>query len=1254
MPEITYPASLPISERRDELLDTLGAHQVVVVAGETGSGKSTQIPKLLLELGRGTGGLIGHTQPRRVAARSIAERVAEELGSEVGDAVGFAVRFDDRVGENTLIKVMTDGILLAEIQRDRLLRRYDALIIDEAHERSLNIDFLLGYLKRLLPERPDLKVVITSATIDTERFSAHFDDAPVVTVSGRTFPVEVRHRPYGELVDAEEGDDVIDDDRDQVTAIGDAVAELSREGPGDVLVFLSGEREIRDTAESLTGRFDDRIEILPLYGRLSAAEQHRVFSPSRRRRVVLATNVAETSLTVPGVRYVIDVGTARISRYSHRLKVQRLPIEKVSQASANQRAGRCGRVGPGICIRLYSQADFDARPEFTDPEIQRTNLASVIAQMLNLGLGDVEDFPFLDPPDRRAVRDGFTLLDELGALAGPEDDRRLSRLGRKLVRLPIDPRLARMVLEADRLGSVREVMVIAAALSIQDPRERPTDHRQAADEMHRRFSAEGSDLIALLNLWDHVEERRRELSGNRFRRECRAEFLNFLRIREWRDLVRQLERAARGMKIGVPRRSAEGRAHPDHIHRALLAGLLSQVGMKEREGREYRGARDARFQLAPDSSLSRKPPPWAMVAELVETNRLWGRTAATIDPAWAEELAGHLVKRSYGDPRWEERSGRAVTEERVTLYGLPLVSGRKVGYDRVDRQEARDLFVEHALVRREWSSPHRFLADNDAFVAEAGELGDRLRRTDLLDEASLWRFYDQRIPHDVVSGRHFDRWWKQARRDDPDLLTLTTADLLIDGIAYDPRDFPDTWHQGGVALPVTYRFAPGEDLDGVTVHVPLAVLDRVEPWDFDWQVPGMRRELIETLISTAPKAVRRELSPLGETARLAGERIRFQDRPLTDVLAETLEDLRSARVRPEDLDPRQLPAHLRITFAVHDGDEVVAIGKDLDAVRRLVGGRVRAAVAAATDSLERTGLTRWDLDELPVEVRTVGPDGHEVVGFPALLDEGDSVAVKVFSRPEIAARIHRSGLRRLVLLQVTVGVRGLEREVPDAVRLALGGLGELSLGGLLRDVIVASANRVVSDHVADHGDVRDLPAFDALVERARRDLRPLARRALTEAGEVVVLAAATAARLERLDSLGAGGPGGEVLAASVADARMQLGRLVRPGFVASAGTARLTDVVRYLRALRRRLEKLPESPPRDRAALVEVVALEREYSRLLEALTPSQVTPAVTETGWMLEELRVSVFAQSVGARGQVSVKKLRKRIDRHFRGHLD
>ncbi|MCU1352513.1 MAG: hrpA [Acidimicrobiales bacterium] len=1244
VPTITYPEALPITARREDLLEAIGTNQVVVVAGETGSGKSTQLPKLCLELGRGVHGLIGHTQPRRVAARTIAERVADELGTELGQAVGYTVRFTDRVGDDTLVKVMTDGILLAEVQRDRLLRRYDTLIIDEAHERSLNIDFLLGYLKQLLPRRPDLKVIITSATIDTARFAEHFDGAPVIEVSGRTFPVELRYRPYGERLQAEEGDDVIDDDRNQVQAVCDAVDELGREGPGDVLVFLSGEREIRDTAEALA-KVDRRgTEVLPLYARLSAAEQHRIFEPHRGRRVVLATNVAETSLTVPGVRYVVDAGTARISRYSHRLKVQRLPIEAISQASANQRAGRCGRVAPGICIRLYAEDDFRARDEFTDPEIQRTNLASVILAMTNLGLGDVAAFPFLDPPDSRAIRDGVHLLEELGALAPdqPADQRRLTTVGRRLAQLPIDPRLGRMVLESQVQGCVHEVLVIASALSIQDPRERPADQQQAADELHRRFRVPGSDFLALVRLWDHLAERRGALSSNQFRRECKAEFLNFLRVREWQDLYRQLARAAAKLDITASSPPSDREVQPDQVHQAVLAGLLSHIGLRDGETREYRGARNSRFQLAAGSSLAKKPPAWVMAAELVETNRLWARTAAAIQPEWAESLAGHLVKRSYGDPRWEERSGRAVTDERVTLYGLPIVPARKVGYDRVDVDEARELFVDHALVRREWPSRHPFLAANEAFLAEARDLGDRIRRWDLFDDEVLFRYYDQRVGPGVVSGRHFDRWWKDARRDQADLLTLTMADLIGDGPTFDPADHPDTWRQGDLELPVTYRFAPGEDLDGVTVHIPMAVLNRVEPWDFDWQVPGYRRELAAALVRTVPKALRRHLTPLAETAERAGTMLLWQDVPMAEALAGLLSGLAGVAIPEAALDVRQVPPHLRITFAIHDGDEVVAIGKDLDAVRDLVGGRVRAAIAGATRDIERSGITGWDLGDLPRVVRSTVA-GHAVEGYPALLDDGNSVSIKVFSKPEIADRIMVGGVRRLLLLSVPVGIKGLERDVPNAVRLAVTAVPELTLGKLLRDAITAAADRVITDH---GGAVWDEAAFAALLTRARAQLKPTAARALAEAGAVVVAAAAVEAQLDRLVN--------PTVAVSVADARAQLRRLVRPGFVTSSGTARLPDVLRYVRAIGKRLEKVAEAPRRDQERIIEVAAVERYYQQLLTALTPSQVTRRVVEAGWMLEELRVSVFSQSVGAKGQVSAKRIRREIDQLFAGELD
>ena len=1243
-PTPSYPAELPITERRDELLAAIRDHQVVVVAGETGSGKSTQLPKLCLELGRGTGGLIGHTQPRRVAARTIAERVAEELDVEVGGAVGYAVRFTDRVGDGTYVKVMTDGILLAELRRDRTLSRYDTLIIDEAHERSLNIDFLLGYLHRLRPERPDLKVVITSATIDTARFSAHFDDAPVVEVSGRSYPVEVHYRPFGEPVAAEEGDDVVDDERDQVEAVCDAVDELLRDTTGDVLVFLSGEREIRDTADALGDRHRSGLDVLPLYARLSAAEQHRVFEAHRTRRVVLATNVAETSLTVPGVRSVVDAGTARISRYSHRLKVQRLPIEAISQASADQRAGRCGRVAPGTCIRLYSEDDLGSRPAFTDPEILRTNLASVILQMTDLGLGEVADFPFLDPPEDRAVRDGVALLEELGAVAPDRSGTlRLTPIGRKLVRLPIDPRLGRMVIESERRGCVRDVLVIASALSLQDPRERPAEQRQAADEKHRRFAVPGSDLLALLALWEHLERRGSALGSSAFRREVRGDFLNYLRVREWRDLHRQLTRAA--ASVGI--RPGKETAAPDQVHRALLAGLLSQIGMRERDTRDLRGARGSRFQIASGSALARKPPAWVMAAEMVETNRLWARGVAAIEPGWAEDLAGHLVKRSYGDPRWDERAGRAVTTERVTLYGLPLVTGRTVGYAQVDAEEARDLFLDHALVRREWETHHAFRAENEELLDRARDLGDRLRRDDLFDhDEALFRFYDARVGEGVVSGRHFDRWWKQARRDQPDRLTLTVADLLGEGPDADLSAYLDTWRQGELDLPVTYRYAPDQDVDGATVHIPLAVLDRVEPWDFDWGIPAYRTELMGALVATLPKAVRRTLGPLGDAVTAAASALSFEERPITEALADVLTSVTGVQVAASDLDLRRVPDHLRLTFAVEDQGAVIAYGKDLDAVRDLVGGRVRLAVsrvvAASHPGLERKALTAWPGGNLPREVRAE-VDGFPVVGFPALLAEEDSVSVRVFTRPDTAERAMVGGLRRLVQLSVPVGVRGLGREVPSEVQLALAAVPELGLGALLRDVIAASAATAVVDH---GGPTWTEAGWSSLLARARSDLRSVASGALARAGAVVVAAAEVAGLLDRL--------GAPSLAASVADARAHLDRLVRPGFVTTAGTGRLADVERYVRGIGVRLEKLPEAPGRDAARMAEVGPVEADYRQLLAALTPAQVTSRVTETGWLIEELRLSLFAQTVGAKTPVSPKRVMAEIDALFAGHLD
>ena len=963
---IDYPPELPVSGRRDELRDAIRDHQVVVVAGETGSGKTTQLPKLCLELGRGLEGMIAHTQPRRLAARTVAERIASELGTELGGAVGYAVRFTDRSRPETRLRLLTDGLLVAEIQRDRMLRRYDTIIVDEAHERSLNIDFLLGHLARILPRRPDLKLIITSATIDPQRFARHFgEDVPVVEVSGRTYPVEVRYRPV---------EDPEAPDRDQTDAIGDAVEELLREPPGDVLVFLSGEREIRDTADALASRLPQDVELLPLYARLSTREQQRVFKPSGARRVVLATNVAETSLTVPGIRYVVDPGFARISRYSARLKVQRLPIEKISRASADQRKGRCGRVADGICIRLFTEEDFEERPAFTDPEILRTSLAAVILAMAAAGLGDVEDFPFLDPPDRRQVRDGIRLLQELAAL---DEQEQLSTLGRRLAQLPVDPRLGRMILEAETQHCAEEVIVIAAALSIQDVRERPADKQAQADQLHARFADEFSDFISVLNLWRHIRAGQLELSSNQFRKRCHAEYLHHLRVREWQDLVGQIRQAAKSVKLQLNQTPGE----PPEIHTALLAGLLSHVGLKDPVRREYAGARGARFMLFPGSVLARKPPTWVMVAELVETSRLWGRTAARIDPRWIEPLAPHLVKRTYDAPRWERKRAAVVATERVTIYGLPIVAGRAVAYGGIDPELSRELFIRRALVEGDWDTRHEFFHANRALLEEVEELEHRARRRDIVaDDRALYDFYAARIPAEVVSGAHFDRWWRDARRADPGLLTFTAEDVVdAEAAAFlDPRARPQQWKQGELTLPLSYMFDPGSPRDGVTVHVPLKVLPQLKAAGFDWLVPALRPELITTLIRSLPKELRRALVPVPETAQALHDHVKPRSGPLLDVLARGLEEIRGVRVPRGAWSLDALPAHLRMTFRVEDDQgRLVAEGNDLAALRESVRPKLRAALSAAAAPLEAHGLTDWTVGTLP---RTIALPGHRAGG----------------------------------------------------------------------------------------------------------------------------------------------------------------------------------------------------------------------------------------------------------------------------------
>ncbi len=1273
VPVITYPAELPVSQRKDELAAAIAANQVVIIAGETGSGKTTQLPKICLELGRGVAGQIGHTQPRRIAARTVAERIAAELGTELGTTVGYKVRFTDNSSDGTLVKVMTDGILLTEMQRDRLLLRYDTLIIDEAHERSLNIDFILGYVRQLLPRRPDLKVIITSATIDPERFSRHFatragQDAPVLEVSGRTYPVEVRYRPLGDPDQPEA------EQRDQIQGITDAVGELRAAGPGDILVFLSGEREIRDTADALGDV--PGIEVLPLYARLSAAEQYRVFQAHSQRRVVLATNVAETSLTVPGIRYVIDPGTARVSRYSQRTKVQRLPIEPVSQASASQRTGRCGRTSDGVCIRLYTEDDFLARPEFTDPEILRTNLASVILRMAALDLGAMADFPFVDPPDARNVADGVRLLEELGAIApgtgGSDRSPRLTQTGRKLAELPVDPRLARMILESGRNGCVREVLIITAALAIQDPRERPAEVREAADQMHRRFAEPGSDFLTFVTLWDYLRTQQRELSGSAFRRMCRREYLHYLRVREWQDVYGQLRQAAREFGVVVGReaepkhsdRDRPERKQPDvgwqraaeeeprypadladRVHQSLLAGLLSHLGMQavpagrpgesgpgERRGAgrprrgpvEFAGARGAKFAIFPDSPLARKPPPWVMAAELVETSRLWARTVARIEPEWAEELGGHLLRRSYSEPRWDARRGAVMATEKVSLYGLPIIADREVNYGRIDPAAARELFIEHALVERDWPTHHRFIQHNEQLLAQAGELEDKARRRGIVaDDKAIFDFYDRRIPAEVTSARHFDSWWKKIRAVTPDLLNLSMSDLISSaGDQVRAEDYPASW--GG--FPLRYAFTPGELGDGVTVDIPLARLNQPDGAGLGWQVPGLRAELVTELIRGLPKDLRRLFVPAPDTARelLAG--LGEPDGDLLDVLSAALGRRAGVPVPRSAFDLSRLPPHLRVTYRVMDGDKVAATGKDLGQLRQQLRPRLQAVLAEAAADITRTGLRDWTIGTLP---RTFS--SGQVTGYPALADAGDSADVRLYQTQAEADRAMLAGTRRLILLRVPSGARSIAGRLPVAAKMAMSRHPYQSAAALVDDCAACAADEVITQ---TGGPAWDADGFARLVAAARDQLAVRTARVIEVTAQVLAEAHEAEVRLTTQPV--------PALEPAFADMREQFAGLIYRGFISATGASRLPDLVRYLRAMVRRLDKLAGEQARDAERMAVVRRLAGEYRQAVAGLPAQRRAAAdVVAIRWMLEELRVNLFAQLLGTPAPISEKRI-------------
>ena len=1324
VPKIAYP-DLPVSARRDEIARAIRDNQVVVVAGETGSGKTTQLPKICLELGRGTSAMIGHTQPRRIAARAVADRLAHELGVDLGAQIGYQVRFTEEVSPGTLVKLMTDGILLAEIQSDPELARYDTIIIDEAHERSLNIDFLLGYLARLLPRRPDLKVIITSATIDTQRFAEHFN-APVVEVSGRTYPVEIRYRP---LVGDDGGEAT-----DQVTGIVEACEELMAEGPGDILVFLSGEGEIRDAQAAFAdelgrrhiepgGRSSvlDAVEVLPLYSRLSAAEQHRIFERRPHRRIILATNIAETSLTVPGIRYVVDPGTARISRYSARTKVQRLPIEPISQASANQRAGRSGRVADGICIRLYSQEDFDGREKFTQPEIQRTSLASVILQMLALRLGNVADFPFIDPPEERAVRAGAQLLTEIGAIDGGA---RLTSVGRRLARLPIDPRLGRMLLEADKNGCASEVLVLVAALSVQDVRERPAEKRPQADQLHARFTARSSDFLAYLTLWRYLNTQRRELSGSAFRRMCRAEFLNYLRFREWADVVAQLRQLAKPLGIdaasiglpgraqirqagengapalgGAPNSGAAAAACRDFgrgadtpeagaIHRSMLVGLLSNLGNYSQRSRDYEGARGAHFVIWPGSGLSKRTPAWVMAAELVETSRLFARTAAAIEPQWIEPLAKNLVKRTYSEPFWSSRNGAAMCKEKVTLYGMTLAADRPVllastGSESA-REEAREMFILHGLVEGDWRTHHAFLKDNERALEEARELEEKMRRRGLVaGPEALAAFYDERIPDFVVSGRHFDSWWKKAKRDDPHLLDFT-QELLVGEAEADENDYPAEWRQGEIRLPIEYSFSPGAYADGVTVTIPVTLLPQVRPEGFDWLVPGMREDLVTGTIRALPKRVRRQLVPAPDVARQILPLLpHWEDvahgqegaPSFRQAFAEAVFRLRGFWIDDAAWEEARLPEHLSVLFRVRSERGAVldestslerlklelaprtrsavesvvkgAVAQALDEAHfRLAGGAAEGAALPLGESLE--GWPDASGGVIPTSVETTGDHGMTVRGYPALAAGADGkVRLDVLADPALQAREHRRGLAALLAAAIALPEARITSRWPGAQALALAGSPYPDTSALVADIQLASARNLAAKWAAENGldvaDVRTRSQWDELRAWAKQ-------RHEDEVYRISLDVAGICARRAEVDKWITESRSPALLA-TLADVKEQVANLVPSGFVSRTPAARLPHIERYLRAAYIRIQKAATNPSGDDALAWQIQDVNDKVEAARAAAASRAYDPSATaaldEARWMVEELRVSLFAQQLGTNGKVSAKRIAKVLAR-------
>ncbi|WP_461536369.1 ATP-dependent RNA helicase HrpA [Spongorhabdus nitratireducens] len=1230
VPVINYDDALPVAARRDELLEVIGNNQVIVVAGETGSGKTTQLPKICLELGRGIKGMIGHTQPRRLAARSVSNRIAEELNTTPGDKVGYQVRFTEQTGDNTLVKVMTDGILLAEIPHDRFLNRYDTLIIDEAHERSLNIDFLLGYIKLILPRRPDLKVIITSATIDVDRFSKHFDNAPVIEVSGRTYPVETRYRPLEEL-------DLETDDSEQLLHAGllSALQEIEQDeragkaAPlGDVLVFLSGERDIREAAKFLRDAKLRNTEVLPLYARLSAAEQQRIFRTHAGRRIILSTNVAETSLTVPGIRYVIDPGMARISRYSVRSNVQRLPVEAISQASANQRMGRCGRVAEGICYRLYSEQDFLSRPEFTDAEIKRTNLAAVILQMLRLGLGDVSRFPFVDAPEKKAINDGFRMLLALGAV---DTKNHISAIGKQLSRLPIDPRIGRMLLAAAREGALNEVLVIASALSIQDPRERPVEKRQAADQRHREFYDENSDFMTLLNLWNGWEEQRQELSQNQLRKYAKSQFLSFMRMREWRDMHRQLMLACKDLKLPMNPEPASY----DDLHKSLLPGLLGNLGSRDEEA-DYMGARNRRFFVFPTSALYKRKPRWVMSAELVETSRLFARTVAKINPDWIEPCARHLVKRQYFEPHWEKRRGQVVAFEQVTLYGLIIVAKRRINYGRIDPKVAREIFIRSALVEGEFITKGKFYRHNLDLLGQVEDMESRVRRRDILvDEEQLYGFYDERIPENVTNAVEFEQWRKKAEKESPELLHMNLEQLMREGAATgSQQQYPDhlTWQS--LNFPLKYQFEPGQKDDGVTLEVPVGLLAQLPKNRLEWLVPGMLRDKCIALIRGLPKAIRRNFVPVPDYVDAALDIMSPDDKPLTEMLSTCLLKMTGIRIPPEAWQGGSIENHLQMNIRVlDDKGKSLGEGRDASELRERFSDYSQAAVTRhASGGIEREGLTQWDFGDIPEMLESVQA-GMSIKAWPALVDEKTSVALKVFDTEYAAQQAHVQGVVRLIRLMLPEQLfRFVRKEIKHFEQTALFAVSYVDRKALLADFeLLAIRMAFLKDEMP-----RTEADFKQLLEQGRAELVPVAQKLDQLLYDVFRSAHAISKKLKGGISLNH--------AVSLGDIRQQMQELLYPGFLRQLTPEILEHYPRYMQAVEIRQEKLARDLARDRAATEELQHFRHMYEERKKAHQSQQIAdPALEQFRWLLEEYRVSLFAQTLGTQQTVSAKRLRK-----------